>query len=520
VSSGRLSHVTGVLGQILLGETARALGIGRRSAGEEGDDAQRHRARAIRHALEELGPFYIKVGQMLSTRPDLMPDYMIEEFENLHEQVSVAGFETFEPILEEELGSTWRGEFKEIETDPLGAASLAQVYRVTLRTGESAVVKIQRPGVAPVMLDDMGLLRRAARLVAKRAPDLNDVIDIEATLESIFGAMEAELDFTVEARNMTDAAEVAEEFETLAVPEVVFATKKVLVQTMAPGKSIRAVNRDNFSADERAAIGRDLLRFMYEGYFTERVFHADPHPGNVFVEPGGKACIIDWGMVGRLDRGMSMTLALVIMNLAQNDGSGLAKAWIEMGRATSWANIPAFVGDMCRFVPTVANASMEELNFGTAMSQILKYSSRRGIQTSPVVGLLAKSFANIEGSVRYLAPEVSMTDVFTDSFQEIMFDLAQETISQEQAGKLTLEMLIGVNTAAEQVRTFARDLTNRELTVQFNEVQARRSRREDRDDARARALRRTLFGLGAVALWLDHRRKRLRDRSAPLSSAG
>ena len=110
--------------------------------------------------------------------------------------------------------------------------------------------------------------------------------------------------------------------------------------------------------------------------------------------------------------------------------------------------------------------------------------SRRGIQTSPVIGLLAKSFANIEGSVRYLAPEVSMTDVFEDTSRDIMFDLAQETISQEQAGKLALELLIGMSSTADQLRTFARDLTNRELTVQVNEVQARRSRREDRDDAR------------------------------------
>ena len=508
MSDSRLRHVSGVLGQILLGEVTRAVGIGRKSAEEEGGEANRHRARAIRHALEDLGPFYIKVGQMLSTRPDLMPEYMIEEFENLHEQVSVAGFDTFEPILEEELGPTWRREFKEIDEDPLGAASMAQVYKVKLRSGENAVVKIQRPGVAAIMLDDMALVARAGKLIAKRAPDLNDVIDIEATLESIFEAMRAELDFRVEARNMEDAAEVADEYDTLATPEVVFATKKVLVQTMAPGKSIRAVNRDDFSATEREEIGRDLLRFMYEGYFTERVFHADPHPGNVFVEPGGKAYLIDWGMVGRLDRKMSMTLALVIMNLAQNDGNGLAKAWIEMGRATSWANIPAFVGDMCRFVPTVANASMEDLNFGTAMSQILSYSSRRGIQTSPVIGLLAKSFANIEGSVRYLSPEVSMTDVFKDTFKDIMFDLIRETFSQEQAGKLTLEMLIGLGSATDQVRTLARDLTNRELTVQLNEVQSRRSRREDRSDARAAALRRTLLGLGGAAIWLDHRRKR------------
>jgi len=143
------------------------------------------------------------------------------------------------------------------------------------------------------------------------------------------------------------------------------------------------------------------------------------------------------------------------------------------------------------------------------MSNILRYSTRRGIQTSPMIGLLGKSFANVEGSVRYLAPELAMTDVFEDAFKNIMFDLVREALSQEQAAKLTLEAIIGVSSMAEQVRTLARDVTNRELTVQLNEVQGRRSRREDREDERARAMRRTLAGLGAAALWLDHRKQKI-----------
>jgi ubiquinone biosynthesis protein len=504
----RLRHVTGVLGRLFVGEAATRLGIRQERKGDDVIESQRQRAAVVRQALEELGPFYIKVGQMLSTRPDLVSDYMIAEFEKLHDHVSVAPFELFEPVLEEELGTAWRRHFRSINEEPLGTASLAQVYAVTLSSGEGAVVKVQRPGIVPIMLDDMALMRRAAKLLAKRAPDFNDVFDFEAMLESLFQAMEAELDFTIEADNMSDAADAAEDFDFIAVPEVVFATKKVLVQTMAPGTSIRAANRDKFKRSEREDIGRDLLTFMYEGYFTDRVFHADPHPGNIFVDPGGRAYLIDWGMVGRLDKRMSSAVALVILNLAENDGGGLAKAWIEMGRATSWGNIPGFVNDMCAFVPQVANASMESLNFGTTMSNILKYSTRRGIQTSPLVGLLAKSFANIEGSVRYLAPELSITDVFEDAFRGIMFDLVREMFSEAQAGKVVLEGIMAASVAGEQVRGLARDLTNREFTIQVNEVEARRSRRELREDKRAQAMRRTLTALGGTALWLEHRRRK------------
>jgi ubiquinone biosynthesis protein len=505
--SDRLAHVSSVLGRVFLSEAAYSVGLRRERSGDDFVDHDRQRALMVRHALEQLGPFYIKVGQMLSTRPDLVSDSMIKEFEKLHDHVSVAKFELFEPVLEAELGRNWRRYFKSIDYTVLGAASLAQVYHVTLATGEPAVIKVQRPGIVPVMLDDMALTRRAAKLVAKRAPDFNDVMDIEAILELIFDAMRAELDFRVEAENMDDARHSVRDFEKLAVPEVVFATEKVLVQTMAPGTTIRAVNRDEFKRKEREEIGRELLTFMYEGYFTERVFHADPHPGNIFVEPGGKAYIIDWGMVGRLDRPTSMAVAMVILHLAENDGAGLAKAWIELGRATSWANIPGFVNDMCGFVPTVANASLEKFNFGSTINRVLRYASRRGIQTTPMIGLLGKSFANIEGSVRYLAPELSITEVFEDAFRDILFDLAQETLSEQQAARIVLEGLMALNALPEQARTVARDLANRELTVQFNEVQSRSSRRESRADARARATRRTIAGVAVAALWLEHRRR-------------
>jgi ubiquinone biosynthesis protein len=469
-------------------------------------DRQGQRARAVRHALEQLGPFYIKMGQMLSTRPDIVPDYMIEELQHLHQRVSVAPFSSFEPILEEELGREWGRHFKEIETEsPLGAASLAQVYRVTLQTGEPAVVKIQRPGIVPVVLDDMGLLKRAARIVARRAPNFNEVVDLEAMLESLFRAMEPELDFRVEAKNMAEARELAARFEHLAVPDVIFVTRKVMVQGLAPGTSIRDADQRAFAKEEREAIGRDLLAFMFRGFFVDRVFHADPHPGNVFVEPGHPAHLIDWGMVGRIDRRMSTSIVLTLLNIAQNDGAGVAKSWVEMGRATSWANISAFEADMAGLIPTIASASLEELNLGLSLTSILKYSTRRGIQTPVMVALLGKSFANLEGSVRHLTPELNLLEVFEAEFQNILFELVREALSAEQAVNLGLQTLIGSLAAPEQMRTMIRDISSRQFTVNVNQSPGRRS--EDRADSRMRTLQRTLLLLGAVAWWRDRRRR-------------
>jgi ubiquinone biosynthesis protein len=427
---------------------------------------RRERARNIRRALEQLGPFYIKVGQILSTRPDLVSASVISELEKLHDKVSVAPFSQFEGVLSDELGADWRRRFRSIEIESPGTASLAQVYHARLRNGAPVVVKIQRPDIRPTVLADMAVLRKAARLAARAAPRFNAVIDIESMLEVIFDSMEPELDFTAEARNMETVRANVERFRHLTVPQVLHATPRVLVQSVAAGVSIREVDRSAFSVKERTAIGRDLLALMYRGYFVDRVFHADPHPGNIFVAPGQPASLIDWGMVGRIDRRTSMLLVLVLLALARNDGLGLSKAWIEMGRATPWADISGFTTDMALLVPKIATASLQELNFGVTLAAVLKRSTSRGIQTAPMISMLGKSFGNIEGSVRYLAPELSIVEVFEDELRGVMFDLVTDFLSEQQAAHTALEIMIGSTTIVDQLRGVMRDLSNRELTIQ------------------------------------------------------
>ncbi|XVQ15474.1 ABC1 kinase family protein [Spirillospora sp. CA-255316] len=457
------------------GESVADSGVATATGAEQ--EAGNDRARAIRLALERLGPFYVKVGQMLSNRPDIVPKDVMTELALLHDHVSVVPFSDFEPVLAEELGEGWEDRFEGIDRDrPLGSASLAQAYKVVLRGGESAVLKIQRPDIRTLVLDDMAMMRRAARLVARRFPDFNAVIDVESALNVIFDAMESELDFTVEAANMRRARRLVENFEYLDVPEVVLATPRVMVQTLAPGRSIREVDRDALTEKERVGIGRDLLAFMYRGYFVDRFFHADPHPGNIFVAPGEKAHLIDWGMVGRIDRRMSMTLITVLLSLAHNDGPGLARAWVELGKATPWADITGFAGDMAILVPKVATASLEDLDFGVTLTSVLKYSTRRGIQTSPVISLLGKSFSNVEGSVRYLAPELALTEVFQEELRGILVALATESVSQIQAARTAMDLMIGNLLAPEQLRGITRDVADRDFTLRVGRLRDKRAR--------------------------------------------
>jgi ubiquinone biosynthesis protein len=505
---GRLWDVARVLSALLSEEAARMVGIRGHLAGADSLTREQARAQSIRRAMESLGPFYVKIGQMLSTRPDLVSPTMIAEFQNLHDRVSIVPFTEFEPVLDEQLGSDWLSYFSEVQTDrPIGAASLAQVYRVSLRDGTPAVVKVQRPDIAERMRSDIALLRRAARMLAKRARAFNEVVDIEATLETLFQAMEPEIDFTIEARNMEQVRPLVARYRNLTMPEVVFVTPKVLVQGLASGRSLGDTDCSTFDESQRLAIGEDLLRLMYRGFFVDRIFHADPHAGNVFVEPGMPATLIDWGMIGRLDRRMSLAMIMVLINIAQNDGAGVAKAWIEMGRATSTANVPAFINDLSSFIPTIAGASLEDLNLGVALTSILKFSGRRGIQTSPAVALLGKAFANAEGSIRQIAPELKLLDIFQSEFQDIVFDLVAESASETQAARIAMEMMIGSLAAPEQIRSLARDLSNRDLTL--NVRQSLGGIEQHRSDRRWQWVKRTALIVMAAFIWRDRRDHRI-----------
>ncbi|MET7568994.1 AarF/UbiB family protein [Streptomyces sp. NPDC005492] len=438
-----------------------------RPGGGEPEDLKLHRAQNFRRTLEELGPLYVKVGQILATRPDFVPQHIRDELENLNDRASVEPFSTFEPVLKQDLGPNWRAHFTEISTgQPLGAASLAQAYKAVHADGRTCVIKVQRPNATEAVLGDMSVLRTVTRLMTKAAPHFNEVVDIRAMLEVLFTVMEAELDFTREARNMKDARKAARDFTRIRVPKVITATPRVLVQTFAEGNPINRVKPDELSKKQRKEISYQLIQFMFRCYFLERKFHADPHPGNIIVSPDGKAHLIDWGMVGKLDRSTSTALLGTFLAMAHNDGTSMARQWVNLGTPTPWSNLSAFVGDLTRIVPYWSDATLAELNLGVALMSMLRYSSRRGVQITPLVSVVGKSVANIEGSVRYLYPKLKLSTALRTTLKDIMRDLLLDTFTEEQGAQAALHLLSVATQSPAQLQAFLTDLSVGQLTLQ------------------------------------------------------
>jgi ubiquinone biosynthesis protein len=502
----RVLQVASVLGELMAGE-AKLRWARSRNGLADPDDFERERARALRQALEHLGPLYIKVGQVLSTRPDLVSQTVIDSLQDLHEQVMVRPFSEFEPVLEKNLGFHWRYRFKEIDTDvPLGAASIAQVYRAVQTDGEEVVLKVQRPGVAAATRLDMEILAQAVKLAMKRAPTIAEIFQPEAMLEVVFSAMRPEIDFTVEASNMDEFRDMLEQFDHLRVPDVLDVTKEVLIMTKAPGVSIREAVLDDFSEKEREAIGRDMCAMLFHGFLVDGLFHADPHPGNVFVAPGEPATVIDFGMVGRIDRRMALGYTRFMMATALNDGEAAGRAALEMGTLTSRANIAGFLSDMQRYIPTMANQSLQQMEFGNDFNQFLVFCTKRGIAVNPAIALFGKATANLEGTLRLFAPELTPFDVFRDTMGDIIRDQAKQMVAEEELLRIANEAFSATRSFPEQLRYLSQAVVNGQYVLRTRDDSA--SLHEDREDARARALRRTLVGLAAAAMWWDHRRRR------------
>ncbi|MEV2248381.1 AarF/ABC1/UbiB kinase family protein [Streptomyces sp. NPDC049970] len=394
-----------------------------------------------------MGPLYIKVGQILATRPDFVSEATRDELARLNDRVEEQPFEEFEPVLAEELGEDWRSIFSSVETrQPLGTASLAQVYSATLHDGTPCVIKVQRPEAGEAVRGDMRVLRRTVGWIARMTPRFSEVVDLPAMVDLLFDVMRDELDFTREAANMKKARKATKAYKRISVPKVLLAKPRVLVQTLAEGVAINRLEVDQLTRKQRKRLAEELMDFMLRSYLISGRFHADPHPGNILVSPSGKAHIIDWGMVGKIDRSTQHAVLGIFLGLAANDGEIAAANWISLGYPTRRAQVRGFARDVSRVIPRWSHSTLGELNYGVALLGVLKSSTRRRIQTAPVISILGKSLANMEGSVRFIYPDLKLSKSIAGTLEDVTRHVLASSFSQE----LNAARLVGLLRAGEK----------------------------------------------------------------------
>jgi ubiquinone biosynthesis protein len=369
-------------------------------------EAMRVAAERFRQALDELGPTFAKLGQILSTRPDLLPAPFTEELASLQERVTPLSEAEVVSVMERELGVPWEDVFESIDPEPLAAGTIAQVHKATLETGERVVVKVQRPTAEQDILQDLGLLEMFAQKAADR-PALRRVFDVPAIVEHLSSSLRRELDFRQEAANIKRMQEVLASFPRLDVPAVYeeFSTSRLLVMQEIQGVPVREAPL----GPERKEAARQLLESYYHQVMVEGFFHADPHPGNMKWW-NDTIYLIDLGMAGEVDAELREFMLLILLAFSQRDAAFLSEVVLMLAndQDSDAVDPEAFRDDMEGLIARYRDLSLREMRLGPILQEMTEISVRRNVRVPASLTLTGKAFAQMQSAAAELDPNLDL----------------------------------------------------------------------------------------------------------------
>ncbi|MFF0506749.1 ABC1 kinase family protein [Streptomyces fimicarius] len=369
---------------------------------------RRHAARQVRLALEEAGSTFVKLGQMLSTRYDLLPTEYVEEFSRLHHQAAPEPWERVRKALTEELGRDPDEVFASFDPVPLAAGSMAQVHRARLADGQAVAVKVQRPGAEPVVERDLDILHRLGRKLEEHAHWARS-LGLCELINGFAVSLHEELDFRTEARNMaavTAASSASGAGDALRTPRVheEYSTRRVLTLEWLDGVPLTSAGA---SAAERgldgALLARQLLDCVLEQIMLGGVFHADPHPGNVLLLDTGELGLIDFGSVGRLDRTMRSALRDLLLAFHRSDPTALSDAMLEIVERPEQIDERKLERSLGRFMARHLGPGSRPNR--EVFSELFLLVARHDLTVPPEVAATFRALATVEGTVERLVPD-------------------------------------------------------------------------------------------------------------------
>ncbi|MGH2661217.1 MAG: AarF/UbiB family protein [Actinomycetota bacterium] len=406
---GRLLGRAARIGRVLARQGFQELLTAARADDEE---AVRARAKRLRGAMEELGPTFAKMGQILSTRPDLLPQAFVEELSTLQDQVPPLSEEEVVKVMEEELGVPWEDVFESIDPQPLAAGTIAQVHRATLTDGEKAVVKVQRPTARTDILQDLGLLDLFARKTAER-PAFQQVIDLPTIVEHLSASLRRELDFRQEASNLERMHGVLAGFSRLDAPRVYneYSTDRLLVMEEIEGIPIREAPE----GPARKEVARQLLESYYHQILSDGFFHADPHPGNMMWW-NDKIYFLDLGMVGEIDPETRQLMLLLLMAFWREDVGFLSDVVLMLAgeEQRSDLDVDAFQAEVGELMGRYRGVALKEMQLGPVLQEITEMSIRHGVRLPSSLALTGKALAQMQLATAELDPTLDPLSVVGD----------------------------------------------------------------------------------------------------------
>ncbi len=363
-------------------------------------------SRRLSLVFQELGPTFIKLGQILSTRPDLIPEEFIEEFKKLQMQAAPLPFEEIRQVIESSLDQPLDEIFESIDEEPLASASIAQVHTATLKDGTKVVLKVCRPGIRDKLMSDLSILKFFARRIEAIFPD-TAIFDPVGIAEEFEKALSKELDFTVELRNLQRFTRNFSDNPDVHIPKAYpkISNINLLVMERIEGIRITEVGEEF----EKPALVKRMLGIVFEMIYIHGFFHGDLHPGNILVESDGRIALIDFGLVGRLTPTMKDRIIDLLLGLIRHDYEAVTEALLEIGVTRGPINYDRFQGDVVELMDRhLLGVTMADIEFGKMIQDIMDGAMRHNIAIPPDYTMMFKALITVEGVGKQLDPEMDL----------------------------------------------------------------------------------------------------------------
>ena len=372
----------------------------------------------LRVILEELGPTYIKLGQIMSLHSDFLPKAYCDELLKLNSDVTPMPFDDVEDVINHSYGQDWRELFQFIEEAPLGSASIAQVHRARLKNGEEVIIKVERKGIYDTMARDIGLLHRLVKLIPP-VGDFKNLVDLDMVLDELWSVAQEEMDFLKEAANMDEFSRNNASVQYVTTPKLYheYSTGHVLVMEYIDGYSLDDVESLQNAGYDMDEIGTKFVNNFIKQVMDDGFFHADPHPGNVKIRDG-KIVWIDMGMMGRLSEKDRRTMIKGIRGIALHDISMVEDSVLEIGEFRGKPDRERLYQDLKKFIADYGTTSMGSLDVAAAIAGLVEIMKQNRISLPHGVSMLCRGLTHIQGVLAVISPDINMMQIAVNRYTE------------------------------------------------------------------------------------------------------
>ena len=426
--------------------------------------------------LKKMGPTYVKLGQLLSTRPDLLPPHFMEALATLQDDVEVVSYDIVEEIFKEEIGMRISKAFSSFDPQPMASASIGQVHKAVMHSGEVVAVKIQRPGIRKRFIEDLDTLISLSEKAESFSETARDYA-VHNVIEELRYILLKELDYALEAQNLSMLKENLKEFDHLFIPSPIvdYSSSKVLTMQFVEGNKITKISPLKRMDVDLEPLVDDLVKGYLKQIIVDGFAHADPHPGNVYLTPEDKIALMDLGMVAKFSNKMQENILKLMIALSNYDSARVTEVLLSISEYDEKnTDIALFKKNIERKIQESENQKAKDLKTGRILIEINQLAAKQRIHIPVELNILGKILLNMDQIVAYLTPEYDMHNTVKNYVQDLMQKRMQENLKPGNLMELFLEMKELTEHLPFRLNKFTENLAENKVKIEVDAIDEQR----------------------------------------------